>query len=335
MVRHRATSTITPPAVWGDVCVLPENRAAVRAAQRVAAGRTSAPSPLLLHGPPGVGKSAVVAALVAEYLNSPAGHTVRHIAAAELPRKSRPGTEAEAREIAETDLLIIEDLQHLPARDVPHLCQLLDERTGHRRPTVLTATSGPAGLTAFPRRLTNRLASGLVVRVDTPGLASRRKLVETFADARRVRLTSEAIDWMARAADGVRPLIGFVEKLKPVMKGYAEPLSAAQVQEWLIEPTVGETKSRLHRIVSRVAAAYQVKPKEVLGPSRLRTVLLPRQVAMALARDLTQLPLAEIGKHFGGRDHSTVLHAVRKIEALAGTDATLAGRLKELRAELE
>jgi len=334
MVRHRATSVIPPPS-WGAIRVLPENRAAIRAAQRIAAGRASAPSLLLLHGPPGVGKSAIVSALVTEYLDSPLGHIVRHISAAELPRKSRPATDAEAREIAEADLLIIEDLQHLPARDVLPLCQLLDERAAHRRPVVMTATSGPAGLTAFARRLTNRLAAGLVVRVEMPGLASRRKLVEDFADARQVRLTSEAIDWMARAADGVRPLIGFVEKLKPVMKGYAEPLSAAQVQEWLIEPTVGETKSRLHRIVSRVAAAYQVKPKEVLGPSRLRTVLLPRQVAMALARDLTQLPLAEIGKHFGGRDHSTVLHAVRKIEALAGTDATLAGRLKELRAELE
>lgn len=313
--------------------MLPENRAAIRAAQRVAAGRASAPSPLLLHGPPGVGKSAVVSALVGEYLSSPDGHTVRAVAAAELPRTSR--SPADVEDLAETDLLIVEDLQHLSPRDVLPLCRLLDERDSHRRPVVMTATSGPAGLTAFPRRLTNRLAAGLVVRVDMPGLASRRKLIETFADAGRVRLTSEAIDWMARAADGVRPLLGFVEKLKPVMKGYAEPLSAAQVQEWLIEPTVGETKSRLQRIVSRVAAAYQVKPKEVLGPSRLRTVLLPRQVAMTLARDLTRLPLADIGKHFGGRDHSTVLHAVRKIEALAGTDATLAGRLKELRAELE
>lgn len=321
--------------MWGRVIVLPENRSAVRAAQRLANGRLSAASPLLLHGPPGVGKSAVVTTLVSAYLDNPAGHTVRQLIAAELPRKSRTTPDAEMAEIADCDLLIVEDLQHLPARDVPALSQLLDDRLAHRRPTVLTALSGPAGLSAFPRRFTNRLAAGLVVRLDVPGVASRRILIENFAAARNVRLMPEAIDWMARAADGVRPLIGFVEKLKPVMKGYPTPLTTAQVQEWLIEPTVGGSKSRLQRIVSRVAVAFQVKPKEVLGPSRLRAVLLPRQVAMTLARDLTRLPLADIGRHFGGRDHSTVLHAVRKIAALAVADETLAGRLRELRAELE
>ncbi len=335
MIRPRASALVTTSPCWGGVTVLPENRAAVRAAQRLAAGRLSAPSPLLLHGPPGVGKSAVVTALVSAYLDHPTGRTVRHVVAAELPRQSRSTPNEELAEIAECDLLIVEDLQHLPARDVLALCQLLDDREAHHRPTVLTATSGPAGLSAFPRRLTNRLAAGLVVRLDAPSVASRRKLVDTFAAARKVLLTAEAIDWMARAADGVRPLIGFVEKLKPVMKGYPAPLTVAQVQEWLIEPTIGEAKSRLQKIVSRVAVAFQVKPKEVIGPSRLRAVLLPRQVAMTLARDLTRLPLADIGRHFGGRDHSTVLHAVRKIAALSGTDATLAGRLRELRAELE
>ena len=78
-----------------------------------------------------------------------------------------------------------------------------------------------------------------------------------------------------------------------------------------------------------------MKPKDITGPSRLRSVLLPRQVAMTLARDLTGLPLANIGKHFGGRDHTTVLHAIKKIDALLGEDETLAGRVRELRAELE
>lgn len=335
MVRPRAKLLSVPSPTWGSVTVFPENRSAVRAAQRIASGRQSAASPLVLHGPPGVGKSAIAGTLLREFLSSPVGHTARQIAAAELPRKSRTTPDCDSDDLAESDLLIVEDLQHLPPRDVPDLCRLLDDRHTHHRPTVITSLHGPANLTGFPRRLTNRLAAGLVIRLDAPGLASRRILLESFAAERNIRLAADAVDWMARAADGIRPLIGFVEKLKSVAKGYPAPLTAAQVQEWLVEPTAGESKSRLQRIVTRVAAAFRVKATEVTGPSRLRAILLPRQVAMSLARDLTRLPLADIGKHFGGRDHSTVLHAVRKVQTLAGADETLAGRLRELRAELE
>lgn len=312
--------------------MLPENASAVRAAQRLLDGKLSAP--LLLHGPPGVGKSGVVAGLVSEFLASPDGHTARQLVAAEMPRPSKVNDALDLTELTGTDLLVIEDLQHLSPRDVPTLCQLLDERQVHARPTVLTATSGPAGLTAFPRRLTNRLAAGLVVRLDTPSVSSRRVLLERFAAEGNVHLTDEALDWMATTADGVRQLLGFVGKLRPVMKGYPTALTVAQVQEWLVEPTETETKSRLDRLVNRVASAFGVKAKELLGASRLRTVMLPRQVAMTLARDLLKLPLTEIGQHFGGRDHTTVLHAVRKIEEQAKADTELAGRLRELRAEV-
>lgn len=331
MVR-RATTVLTSSPVWGALTVLPENASAVRAAQRLLSGKPA--TPLVLHGSPGVGKSAVVASLVAEFLASPVTRTARQLSAAEMPRPSKQSEALDLTDLIWTDLMVVEDLQHLSVRDVPTLCQLLDERQVHARPTVLTATSGPAGLTAFPRRLTNRLAAGLVVRLDTPGINSRRTLLERFAAERNVHLTPEALDWMATTADGIRPLLGFIGKLKPVMKGYPHPLTAAQVQEWLVEPTETETKSRLDRLVNRVASAFGVKAKEILGPSRLRTVLLPRQVAMTLARDTLKLPLAEIGKHFGGRDHTTVMHAVKKIEEQAQADVELAGRLRELRAEV-
>lgn len=309
--------------------MLPENASAIRAAQRLLDGKLS--TPLLLHGPPGVGKSGVVAGLVSEFLTSPEARTARQLVAAEMPRPSKADDALDLTELSGTDLLVIEDLQHLSSRDVPTLCHLLDERQVHARPTVITATSGPAGLTTFPRRLTNRLAAGLVVRLDNPSVSSRRVLLERFALESNVRLTEEALDWMAGTADGVRQLLGFVGKLRPVMKGYATALTVAQVQEWLVEPTEPETKSRLDRLVNRVASAFGVKAKELLGASRLRTVMLPRQVAMTLARDLLKLPLAEIGQHFGGRDHTTVLHAVRKIEQQAKADVELAGRLRELR----
>lgn len=326
----------TAPEVWGGLLILPENRSAVRAARRLAgelarpAGRTAFARPLFLHGPPGVGKSAIIQSLVRAVIDGAEARTVRVLPAAELPRASDDSGD-ELSDLRTCDLLAVEDLHHLKPPDVDGLCGVLDHRAARRRPTVLTAAAGPAHLTDLPRRLTNRCSGGLVVRLDPPAVNSRRRLAAAFAETRGLNLTPDALDRLATTATGVRPLLGFVERLRAVAT--AVPLTAADVTDILQEPP-GELSS-LERIVGRVCEVFRLKPRDLTGTSRLRAVLVPRQVAMYLGHEVARLPLAHIGRHFGGRDHTTVRNAVRKIGEAVKIDAELAATVSELKGGLD
>jgi chromosomal replication initiator protein len=328
-----STAPSTPDA-WAGLLVLPENSSAVRAAERlVAAFRKEAcgprfARPLLFHGPTGCGKSVLVRGMIQEVIAGEHSRTVQVLASAELPRVPE-----ELTALRTIDLLALEDVQHIKSADVGSLLTLLDVRSARRMPTLFTASAGPAALTELPRRLTNRLAAGLVVRLDPLGLSSRTRFAAWYAEQVSVRLAAEAIDSLARCADGLRHLAGMIDTLRATSAARKGELSATQVRELLAAPL--PSTPILDRITRTVAGAFRVKAKELLGPSRLRTVLIPRQVAMYLGREVAKLPLAVIGRHFGGRDHTTVMNAVRKIEAAMAEDAELAGRVRELRRGLE
>ena len=328
------SSPPTAPDTWAGLLVVPENRSAVRAAQRLAtAFRKEAcgprfARPLVFHGPTGCGKSRLVRGVVSQVIGGENPRTIQVLPCTDLPREPD-----ELAALRTADLLAFEDVQHIKTADVGSLLTLLDVRSARRMPTVITASGGPAALTELPRRLTNRLAAGLAIRLDPFGLASRARFTAWYAEQVSVRLASEAVDSLARTADGLRHLTGLVDTLRGTSASHKGELSATQVRELLAAPL--PPTPHLDRITRTVAGAFRVKAKELLGASRLRTVLIPRQVAMYLGRVVAKLPLTVIGAHFGGRDHTTVMNAVRKIEAALATDTELAGRVRELRRGLE
>jgi chromosomal replication initiator protein len=297
-------------------------------------GRRPPANPLVLHGPPGTGKTHLAAALLRRLADGPAGVTARSVSAGDLARSGDAPGFADP-DLSACDLLVLEDVQLLPAREADAVCALLDRRLSRRKAVVVTASTGPAGLD-LPRKLTSRLAAGLVVQLAPLGPASRRVLLEAAAGAREVRLTADALDWLAGrpTGGGVRALLGLLGNLAQVAPDYPGPLDRTTVEEVLSE--TGQPTSNgfdVAGIVKRVAAAFGVTERDLLGPSRLRRVMVPRQVAMYLAREVGGLSLPRIGAAFG-RDHTTVLHACRKVEAEIAGDERLAGVVRQLRAEL-
>ena len=319
------------PGTWGEFVTRPETASAVRAVRRVARGLTGGrrpPDPVMLHGPPGTGKTLLVATLTRELADHPAAVTVRVVPARELPKEPD-----DLADLDGCDLLAVEDVQHLPAKSANVLCRLLDGRAARRRPTVLTATAGPAGLKHLPRRLTSRLVAGLVVPLDPLPPAGRRAVLEQLAARRKLSLTADALDWLASRATGggVRPLVGQVERLRVLARGRVKALDAAAVRRLLDEEDEGP--GVVDRIVGRVASTFGVPAKELFGRGRQRAVASARQVAMALAREVGGLSLPQVGAAFG-RDHTTVLYAVRKVAAATKADGKLRATVNALRREL-
>jgi len=321
------------PVSWGEFTPLPENSTAVRAARRLARclcrGRAAVePHLLYLHGPPGTGKSLLAQTLVDQVAKS-SDRTAFILPAREL--FSEP---AHNRQLQGCDLLVIEDLHHLRVNHAEQLCQLLDWRTNTRRPTVITAATGPAQLSRLSRRLTSRCASGLVLRMNPIGRKSRQLVIERWAKAHRLHFEADAIDWLIdqTGPGGLRALLGRLEQIHHLAP-QAWSYDQARLRR-IFADDPGQSPDSLKQILHRVSTLYEVSPNELVGPRRMRTVTEARHVAMYLARQLTGASLPSIGRFFGGRDHATVLHACRAVEAALPKNLRMSQTVRDVIAEL-
>lgn len=309
---------------------LPENRSAElavrRAARAVHSGKVSRrDNPLYLHGPSGTGKSHLVSAMVALFQENRPDGSAQTLAARELPPE---GDE----QIDGADLVVVEDVQRLQARTRETFARLIDTCQARRRQLVLTATCGPAQLDQ-PGRLRSRLAGGLVVSLHLLSPESRQTYLRVGAERRGVRLPDEVLAWLSRRLEGsARRLEGALARLEALAK-MPGTLDLGRVREAFAGDEDG--RPALERIVQGVAGRFGVTAAKLRSKSRLPNVLLARQTAMYLARRHTGLSFQAIGKALGNRDHTTVMHACRKVEQAVATDIELRSAVSQLEAELE
>ncbi len=320
-----------------DWVTTPETQLASTAVRRAAAAFGSPAvrdqvSPLFLHGPAGTGKTRLVQALAAEITRRWPDGIVSVVAAGDCrpdPDEALPAPAA--RDLP--DLLVVEDLHHLPVFAHERLAWVLDARRARRLLTVVTATVGPARLVGLPARLRGRLAAGLVVGLEPLAPASRAILLDRLAGRRKLALDPAVRDWLAgHLGPSVRQIEGALTRLQALaVHGHGLDLAAVQAA---FEPEAHAARPSVERIAERVGHFFRVEPRQMRSRRRGHNALLPRQVGMYLARRLTCLSLQQIGAYFGGRDHSTVRHACRKVEEAMASDHSLSGAVRQLHADL-
>jgi chromosomal replication initiator protein len=234
----------------------------------------------------------------------------------------------------QNDLLILEDLQHLPAWASEGLVQTLDFLQARETPVVCTAIAGPRHLANLSGRLASRLIGGLVVELQALSPESRLAVLLDKAQRRQLAVSRDVLAWLAEhLVGGGRQLDGAIIRLETLAREHDRRLDIAAVSE-LFRTEVEASRPTVERIAQRVGGYFRVEPRKLQSRLRSRQFLVPRQVGMYLAKQLTGLSLEQIGAYFGGRDHSTVLHACRKVERALPRDAVLSGAVRQLHAEL-
>jgi chromosomal replication initiator protein len=242
------------------------------------------------------------------------------------------------------DVLVIDDLQFLQGKTTQsEFCHTLNALIDAGRQVVIAADRAPTDLESLDDRVRSRLAGGLVVEMGPLGEELRLEILKTRVTAARQYHPSFEVPMpvLAYIAKSVthngRDLEGAVNRLLAHNKLTGQPVTMEMAEREvrdLIRPQEPK-RVKIEDIQRIVARQYNVSRADLLSSRRTANVVRPRQVAMYLAKTLTLRSLPEIGRRFGGRDHTTVLHAVRKIEGLVGNDAMLADEIEVLKRQLQ
>jgi chromosomal replication initiator protein len=242
------------------------------------------------------------------------------------------------------DVLVIDDMQFLQGRSTQHeFCHTINALIDAGRQVVIASDRPPADLESLDDRVRSRLAGGLVVEIASLGEELRLEILKSRISAARAHypafeVPAPVLLFIAKSVThNGRDLEGAVNRLLAHNKLTGQPVTlemAEREMRDLIRPAEPK-RVRIEDIQRIVARQYNVSRADLLSSRRTANVVRPRQVAMYLAKVLTLRSLPEIGRRFGGRDHTTVLHAVRKIEALSGNDTALAEEIEGLKRQLQ
>ena len=321
------------------------NHVAFNAAQALAEPGAPRFSPLFLHSGTGMGKTHLMHAIGHAYLAHSPGATVLCMSAERfmfdfVSAMRARDTYAFKTRLRGADLLLIDDLQFIAGKDATQeeFFHTVNEVMAAGKRLVISADRCPQALDGVEPRLISRMGMGLIADIKPPEPALRRAVLERrLADLPGVAVPESVIHLLAdRIGSSIRELEGAFNRVV----AYAQ-LTGERVDVDFAVATLGDTlrgapkRVTIDEIQKLVSQHFDLKALDLVSARRARAVARPRQIAMYLAKRLTTRSLPEIGRKFGGRDHSTVIHAVKRIESLRDQDREVDGAVRVLLRQLE
>lgn len=325
------------------------NELAHAAARRVAEATDVTFNPLFLYGGVGLGKTHLMHAIAWEIRRRHPERKVLYLSAEkfmyQFVRALRfKDTMAFKQQFRTVDVLMIDDVQFISGKDSTQeeFFHTFNALIDHNHQVIISADRSPSDLDGIEERIRSRLGWGLVADIHATDYELRLGILQAKAEsmarhAGSVEIPAGVLELLAsRITNNVRELEGALTRVVAYASLVGRPISVEMATEVLQDLLRShETKITIEEIQRSVAQYFNIKLADMLSPRRARTVARPRQIAMYLAKLLTTRSLPEIGRKFGGRDHTTVIHAVRRIDELCREDSSMEEDVDLLRRMLE
>jgi chromosomal replication initiator protein len=335
--------------VFENFVVGKPNELAHAAARRVAEacacpGNPVPFNPLFLYGGVGLGKTHLMHAVAWHVRKHAFDRKIIYLSAEKfmyqfiraLRFKSTMDFKEQFRSV---DLLMIDDVQFIIGKESTQeeFFHTFNALVDENRQIVISADKSPSDLEGMEERMRSRLGWGLVADLHPTTYELRLGILQSKAEQGGLRIPPKVMEFLAhKIASNVRELEGALNRISAHMQLVGRDITLESVQEVLHDLLrSNERRITIDEIQKKVAEHFNIKSGEMTSDRRARAVARPRQVAMYLAKQLTTRSLPQIGRKFGGRDHTTVMHAVRKIEELTRTDPSLAEDVELLRRMLQ
>ena len=334
---------LDPRYTFSNFVVGKPNELAFAVARRTAESATVAFNPLFLYGGVGLGKTHLMHAIAWHIREQDPSRHVVYLSAEKFMYRFVQAlrfrdTMSFKEQFRSVDVLMIDDVQFISGKDSTqeeffHTFNALVE---DGRQVIISADKSPTDLEGMEERLRSRLGWGMVADIHPADYELRLGILQAKAERARLAVPDKVLEFLAhRISSNVRELEGALTRIAAHASLVGREVTIDSAAELLADLLRASSRQiSIDEIQKQVAAHYDVRVAEMFSARRARNIARPRQVAMYLAKTLTSLSYPEIGRRFGGRDHTTVMHAVRSIEGLINTDNGISEDVQLLRSLL-
>jgi chromosomal replication initiator protein len=322
----------------------PCNRLSHAAALAIGQNPGRAYNPLFVHGNVGLGKTHLLQAICHAIKRKPELSRVLYLSCEDFTNRFilsiQMGRLNDFREFYRAaDVLVIDDVQFLAGKEKTQdeFFHTFNALYNAHKQIVISSDRAPVEIPTIEERLVSRFKWGLVTDIEVPCFETRLAIVNRKARLRSVELPDEVTHYIAeRMTSSIRELEGAVIKVIGIAAITERPISLTLAEEALKGlGAIRPSKILIENIISLITSEFSISARDLTGKGRTQAVSLPRQIGMYLARDHTEHSLEEVGRHFGNRDHTTVLYAVTKIKNRAKSDRMFNELLANLSARLQ
>ncbi len=340
---------LDPRFTFDSFIVGKPNELAHAAAKRVSQGGPVTFNPLFLYGGVGLGKTHLMLAIAHELQTRNPELNVVYISAEQfMYRFVQALRERKMMDFKElfrsVDVLMVDDVQFIAGKDSTQeeFFHTFNALVDQNKQIIISADRAPGEIKDLEDRIKSRMQCGLVADLHPTDYELRLGILQQKVAAHRklyddLELADGVLEFLAhRISTNVRVLEGALTRLFAFASLVGREITLELAQDCLADILrASDRKITIDEIQRKVSDHYNIRLSDMIGPRRVRTIARPRQVAMYLSKQLTSRSLPEIGRRFGGRDHTTVMHGVRRIEELMSTDSQIADDLELLRRSLE